>query len=109
MPDPEPIYISRRVWEDLLGVGLPPPPQKSRRPPETTDTSPEALRRYRESYQKKCASCGGPLGGPGTDEELREQCAEHDQNFPGMSLETSVTICDDCYSPPGYYDAWRVP
>ena len=51
----------------------------------------------RENYPKKCAHCGGPLEGPGTDEEIAEQLAEHDKLFPGQSLTTSEVICDRCF------------
>lgn len=62
------------------------------------DTGPEALQRHRDAYPQECYECGGPLEGPGTDEELIEQIKEHDGLFPGKSLSTAVKICDDCFN-----------
>ena len=61
-------------------------------------TTPEAIQKFRDVYPKECFKCGGPLAGPGTDAQIKEQIKEHDDLFPGASLETSVKICDPCFN-----------
>ncbi len=55
------------------------------------------IEKYRKDYPTKCAHCGGPLEGPGTEEEIAEQVAEHDKLFPGKPLRTAEVICDPCF------------
>jgi len=60
-------------------------------------TKKEYIKKRREEYPKSCAMCGGPLNGPGTDQELEEMFEEHNKLFPDTSITTAEVICDTCF------------
>ncbi len=59
--------------------------------------NPENIRKLRETYPTECASCGGPLEGPGTDENIKVMLEEHNDIFPGGDASGMETVCDPCF------------